>query len=200
MIIIAKGQFKPFNQYKICGDYTIIYLVKQDGRTFETYIDTEDLERIKALGVCWNAAWAKDIQDYYAKSCQYLGIFNGKPKYKIRYLHREIMNAPKGTTVDHKEHYEHSSLNNRKENLRLVERNNNSSNRSGANKNSSTGVRNVNYIEKLDEYWVQLMKKGERFKWIFPGDQFQEAVKFAEEKRKELFGNYAGNGQKLILH
>lgn len=38
------------------------------------------------------------------------------------------------------------------------------------------------------------MRKGERYKWIFPSNQFEEAVKFAEIKRQELFGDYAGNG------
>jgi len=38
------------------------------------------------------------------------------------------------------------------------------------------------------------MRKGERFRWIFPGSQFKEACDLAEKKRKELFGKFAGNG------
>lgn len=68
--------------------------------------------------------------------------------------------------VDHIKQEE--TLDNRSSNLRVVESAKNSSNRKGANKNSKTGVRNVNYIERLDEYWVQIMKNGERFRWVFP--------------------------------
>jgi hypothetical protein len=189
---------KDFNFYRIDGDIVYIELKNKKGIVLETLIDLEDLNRIKALGICWNAAWAKDIQDYYAKSCEYLGTKNGKPKYKIRYLHREIMNNPKNMTVDHKEHYIHSSLDNRKINLRIAGRNKNSSNRSGENKNSSTGVRNVHLITKYggkQVYKVQIMKKGISYRWEFKLDQFEEACEFAERKRKELFGEFAGNGE-----
>ena len=84
-----------------------------------------------------------------------------------------------------------------KENLRVVSNSKNLQHRSGANNNSKTGVRNVNLITKYkgkQEYWVQIMKNGERFKWEFGLDKFDEACIFAEEKRKELFGKYAGNG------
>jgi hypothetical protein len=38
------------------------------------------------------------------------------------------------------------------------------------------------------------MKDYKRYKWKFPLDQFDEACKFADEKRKELFGDFAGLG------
>lgn len=187
------GVKKEFNKYKIIDDITIIYLEKRSGEIFECLIDTEDLERIKSLNVHWHAAWDEDIQDYYCKSCEYLGIFNGKPKYKIRYIHREIMKATKGTYVDHIEHKKHSKLDNRKRNLRVTKATNNSTNRKGANKNSGTGVRNVNYGgNNKSEYWVQFCKEGERYKWVFPLDHFKEACEFAEKKRQELYGKYSG--------
>lgn len=43
-------------------------------------------------------------------------------------------------------------------------------------------------------YRVQMMRNGVRYKRDFTVDQFKEACEFAEKKRKEIFGEYAGNG------
>lgn len=101
------------------------------------------------------------------------------------------MNAKENEYVDH---INHDTMNNLKENLRVTTNSKNNQHRKGVNSNSSTGVRNVNYIKKNNEYWVQFSKNYERYKWVFPANQFEEACKFAEKKRKELFGEFAGNG------
>lgn len=100
------------------------------------------------------------------------------------------MDAKKDEVVDH---INHDTLDNRKCNLRITTNDKNVKNRKGANKNSKTGVRNVHWIESANEYWVQIMRKGISYKWTFSANQFEEACKFAEEKRKELFGEFAGN-------
>ena len=123
-----------------------------------------------------------------------MGMFDGKNKSKCILLHSMIMGVEKNTIIDHKNH---NPLDNRKKNLRIVEPSNNSANRKGANSNNKTGVRNVHLINRYGGkqiYMVQIMRKGERFSWEFELNQFDEACKFAEEKRKELFGKYAGNG------
>jgi hypothetical protein len=112
-------------------------------------------------------------------------------------LHNLIMNIDlsKGVVVDHKTH---NTLDDREENLRIITNADNSANRKGANLNCKTGVRNVHLITKYkgkQEYWVQIMKDGIRYKWEFPIDQFEEACKCAEDKRKELFGEFAGKGK-----
>ena len=79
--------------------------------------------------------------------------------------------------------------------VQITEHTNNSTNRKGVNKNNkSTGVRNVCWVERENLYVVQMMKKGERFRQSFPANQFKEACEFAKNKRRELFGTYAGNG------
>lgn len=187
-------RFKSFNKYKIVNDYVIIYFKrKKDGIELEGYIDLEDLPKFLEKDMPYSAVWMPNIQDYYAKATEYLGIIDGKPKYKIHHMHLDIMGDILGMKVDHIEHKLHSSLDNRRKNLRIVEGYKNSSNRKGANKNSKTGIRNVNYGSGQKEYWVQFCKEGERFKWVFPLDQFKEACEFAEIKRKELFGEFSGN-------
>jgi len=98
------------------------------------------------------------------------------------------MNAQKGQCVDH---VDHNTFDNRKSKLLISNDNLNLQNRKGANKNSGTGVRNVHLITKYgvkQEYWVQIMKNGEKFKWEFGLNEFDEACEFARQKRIELFG------------
>jgi hypothetical protein len=96
------------------------------------------------------------------------------------------------------DHINHDTLDNRKDNLRIITRSNNSANRKGANSNNkTTGVRNIHLVTRYGGkqlYLVQIMKKGKRYKWEFGLDEFDEACEFAEIKRKEIFGEYAGNG------
>jgi hypothetical protein len=137
------------------------------------------------MNIRWNAAWYSKINNYYAKACEYLEWNNGKPKYKIWYLHRIVTNAPKGSYVDH---INHNTLDNRKSNLRVTTQNINLQNRLGGNSNNKTGVRNVHWINREQKYFVQIMKDYKSYKWVFEADQFKEACEFAEKKRKELYG------------
>jgi len=91
---------------------------------------------------------------------------------------------------DYVDHINHKSLNNTKANLKVTTDQGNVVNRKGANKNSGTGVRNVNYGWERKEYVVQFMKSGIRYAWTFPLNKFEEACKFAKTKRKEIFKEF----------
>jgi len=180
------GVIKYLNEYITEGVITKLIITRGTGEKVIVLIDTEDLPRVRKHN--WSAGWRKDKDRYYIQFIDYYYDENGVYKGKTILLHKYIMEAyGKYRQVDHEDH---DSLNNKKENLRVVVAGNNSANRSGANKNNSTGVRNVCYIR--GKYLVQIMKSGERYKWEFESDQFEEACKFAEQMRKELFGKYAG--------
>jgi hypothetical protein len=91
----------------------------------------------------------------------------------------------------HVNHKDHNTLNNRKYNLEIVPCSINSQLRDKPNTNGQTGVRNVHLVTRYggkQEYWVQIMRNGEKFKWEFDLNQFDEACEFARQKRIELFG------------
>ena len=157
-------------------------------------VDLDDLDRLIKLDKHWMGHYNKKskLGKYYARTNISYRDEHGKYKQSTLYLSQFLLQY-KGSNK-YIDHHNHNSLDNRKENLFITEQTNNSTNRSGANKNNNTGVRNVSYMKKDNVYWVQIMKKGERFRWIFPVDQFQEACKFAKKKRKELFGEFAGKG------
>jgi hypothetical protein len=176
------------NDYIVNGDITTIIIKTRKGKIFHTYIDTEDLPKLIEYNLSWHIMYDTHTHEYYVKTS------NNKYKdlpYSLL-LHRFILDIyDTNIKVDHKSH---DQLDNRKENLRATSNDKNTQHRRGTNSNSSTGVRNVNKVRgyKKELYLVQFQKNGEKFKWEFSINQFEEACKFAEEKRKELFGEYAG--------
>ena len=181
-----------FNKYEIRGNITVVFIYHKNEK-YEVLIDTEDLHRLIEKDWRWHLVWEPTSKFFYVQTILY--YYNDKNEYKSRiiYLHRFLLNE-KDSKI-HVDHRNHDPLNNCKDNLRSTSVSKNAQNRKGSNKNSKTGVRNVNLITKYNrsqEYWVQIMKNGKRYKWEFEIDQFDEACKFAEEKRLELFKEFAG--------
>lgn len=101
---------------------------------------------------------------------------------------REHGFIPEGLRVDHACH-ERSCVN--VGHMRLATVQQNGSNRAGANRNSTTGVRNV-YPTAHGTYMASVRKGGRRYCKSFP--TIEEAAAHAAELRQELFGNYQGRG------
>lgn len=191
------GKVKNYNDYDVKGIVTTLTITKNTGEKIKVLIDTEDLNRV--LKYNWCAGWRKDKDRYYIQVTEHYYDNNGKYKGRTILLHKYIMEAY--GMYKQVDHINHDSLDNRKDNLRVVKAGNNSSNRKGANKNNATGVRNVNKIKKGKSfgYIVQITKEGIKHSKEFSLNQFDEACKYAEELRKELFGEYAGNGESDII-
>lgn len=181
---------KGFNPYKITGDTTIIYYTdKFDNIIMEGYVDTEDLPRLKEMNLRWTAGWAKKTKSYYSKAIEYYYDKDGKRRGRTYCLNRVIMNAPKGTYVDHRGH---NTLDDRKSNLRVTDNVKNSRNRKSKNSNNKSGYRNVSMRD--DKWWiVQLQIEGKNTCLKkFPLDQLEEAGIYAQKMREQYYGEYAG--------
>ena len=130
-------------------------------------LDDEDYERIEKdfKNLKWTVT--KNRNKLYAQK-----MVNGKNIY----LHRYIMNCPKGKYVDH---INHNTLDNRKQNLRIT---NNADNlRNGEIRvNNKTGVKGV-YFDKERKKYVARIKVN--YKGIFLGrfDTLEEAQKIRKE-------------------
>jgi len=158
----------------------------------EGYIDTEDLPRLIEQNLSWSAGWDDSIKDYYAKAIEYYKDENGKTRTKTHCLNREITNAPKGTYVDHIGHEEHSSLDNRKINLRVTDNPKNSRNRNGKNVNNTTGYRNVILDKDTNKYIIMLCVDNIRFRVGKLYTDVHEAGRDAEMYRKQYYKEFAG--------
>lgn len=182
------------NKFEIRGEVTAIFIKrKKDNIELETIVSTEDYyNKLKNLNVSWYSVWDDDILNYYIRCTIRNGKdSSGKTKYTMLYLHRYLMDAEDGIYIDH---YDHNSLNNTRENLRITKGEENAKNRKGKNKNNTTGYRNVQIDKRSGKYVVVLFVKGKiiRIKKLY--DNVDEAGKDAEKYRQQYYGEFAGIG------
>lgn len=151
-----------------------------------TIIDLEDLNRVINFPYTWFAKFNKSIDGYYAAASQYIPELK---RARPIHLHQFIMN----TTENNVDHINHNPLDNRKSNLRVITVEQNSRYRESRNKNNKSGYRNVCWNKSYNAWVVQLQVNGKSTILAkFPKDRLEEAGKFAEIKRKELYGEFAG--------
>jgi hypothetical protein len=125
------------NRYDIRGDEVVIYLDRRDGSVLETRISLSDFEHVNAFPGKWYAHLNKKRKWYVWANGK---DSDGKPI--TIHLHRYIMNPPEGLQVDH---FDGDSLNNTRQNLRIVTQSQNQQNRQSARRDSKTGIRGVSF-------------------------------------------------------
>lgn len=144
-------------------------------------VDDEDFEKFGHLS--WAAQYNKSNNSYYA-----FRTFDINKKRFKQYLHREIMAARKGQDVDHKDY---NTLNCQKYNLRICSHAQNMYNRSGPNKNSTSGIRGVHWNKEKRKWQAQIKVDG---KHMFLG-YFQDkimAYAASVKARAYYFGEFQG--------
>lgn len=179
------------NAYTINGDTTTFHIIRRNGDKFDVLIDTEDLHIFEELDLKIHVSKCPDIDGYYAEICQYLGTLNGKAKYKTLLVHRLVMKQT--LTINKVDHKSHTTLDNRKYNLRVTVQDKNLKNRSSKNSNNKSGYRNVFWSAK-DERWLVVLQVEGKSKCCgrFKLDKVNEAGALAEEMRQKYYGVFAG--------
>jgi hypothetical protein len=136
---------------RICAWPAVVYRLWKYGYTYRriylgqdewTIVDEEDYYRYGNIKWCLGGNERK----LYATG----GIKNEKGGARRVYLHREIMNPPKGLLVDHRNR---EPLDNRRSNLRFATHAENSCNRRKAKTKTSTRFIGL-YLEKQTKIWV----------------------------------------------
>lgn len=154
--------------YKIVDNYIEFKLYDKYKKEYICYIDATDIGLLdKGLFILFNK---KDTAFWIANN-------------KRQKLHRIILNCPKDKIIDH---INHNTLDNRRCNLRICTRAENNQNKKGANKNSSTGLRNVYYKKQNNKYFVKVCCGGiNYFSGYYPktDEGLQTAISKAEELR-----------------
>jgi hypothetical protein len=126
------------NDYEIRGDVTAIFIVRRDGTCLETLISTSDLEKVKSYPNTWCVKFDSHINSYYVTGM--LKKPNGK-NTTIR-LHRLILDTPREMVVDH---INHDTLNNTRENLRVITNKQNQQNKIIERTNTTSGIMDVTF-------------------------------------------------------
>jgi hypothetical protein len=139
-------------------------------------IDPEDLPII--LGRNWRLVRSKYQQGL-------IGYPKGGPKGQDEYLHRLIMNTPKGLDTDH---IDGNHLDNRKSNLRVCTKAQNQHNRHRAHGLSK--FKGVSWHTKTKKWQARVALNGKRIH-IGVFDSEIEAAKAYDQKARELYGDFA---------
>jgi hypothetical protein len=134
-----------YRRYKHGYDFRKIYL----GEGEWTILDQEDYYRYN----CFKWSVAGHDGKFYAIR----GIKTDRKKMKLQRLHREIVNAPQGLLVDHKNA---NSLDNRRDNLRLATYSQNRCNNITDKSKSSSQYRGVTFRKKSGRYNGQIGYQG----------------------------------------
>lgn len=163
------------NNFKILGETTEIYFQQHDGN-FKTLIDTEDLELVFSLNLKWFAGFNKNANARYVTTSKTIN----KKKTTIP-LHRLVMGSPKNMIIDH---INGNTLDNRKSNLRVVTKGQNSQNLKNERKNSVSGVRGVNW-HKTNKRWTANVRINGKRIYLGSYKAIEEAKKVVIEYRKK---------------
>jgi len=186
---------KGFNNYVIEGDVVRIFLRNRKSEVFETLISLCDLELIKSFNLSWHPKYIKSSDSYYARATQYLGMIEGKPKYKTLTMQSVILRIDYYNN-QRPDHVNGDTLDNRRCNLRITTQDENFKNRNGKNKNNTTGYRNVSYVK--GKYIVQLQIDGKNT-ILGKFEDVHEAGKHAEKMRNTYYGEFSGRNNRNDL-
>lgn len=174
------------NKFIKINDYYIIYCESRKKEVFEVFIDEDVFEKLKNSKYSIYAHWHRDSKGYYATITEYVN-HNVKQKYKSKVLHQMILPCPKGKMIDH---INNNRLDNRKINLRIVNKSNNLRNRKSKNSNNTSGYRNVTW---MGNHWrVQLQVNGKNKLFTEKFEDVHEAGAFAEKMRNKHYGKFSG--------
>ena len=171
---------KKYNTYDLSGEYGIGYTSKGE----EFYFDLEDYDKIK------NYCWRIDDNGYVMTDIRENGV------RCVVGIHRIITDCPNDLMPDHIGG-RHSKNDNRKSNLRIVTKQQNTMN-VPIRKNNVSGVTGVSFNRNWNKWVAQIVFNGENHQKGF--DNFEDAVNQRKEWENQYFGEYSyDNSQNEVI-
>lgn len=147
------------------------------GRSRVAWVDDEDYEWL----VQWQWSARRHKRRWYAT--RRTSRAGGRKSFTVQ-MHREIMRAPRGTDVHHRNG---NGLDNRKQNLRVCSRAENMQGYARKRQNASSRYRGVHFF-KRDQTWQAYIQVNGRFSHLGYFDSEEEAARARDEVAKALIG------------
>lgn len=131
----------------------------------------------------WHVVWEKCTQSYYAEAWLY------SPLRVREVMHRMVMGCKKrdGKLVDH---INGNTLDNRRENLRIVNHSQNAMNRKLESVNTSSGHRGVTFCKQTGK-WAAKISTQDRNIWLGRYSSRELAIAAVKQGLVDNFGEYA---------
>lgn len=169
----ASARMKKFNTYDLSGKYGIGYTSKGE----EFYFDLEDYDKIKKY------YWYKNDQGYVLAYTQ----------NKTLRMHKLFV---EGQYIDH---INSNTSDNRRSNLRVVNKSQNSMNR-GLQSNNASGATGV-YWHKQSSKWVAFIQINRKHIHLGSFENFEDAVKARKDGEEKYFGEFSyDNSQSYTIN
>jgi hypothetical protein len=167
------------NEYYIdTVDPVVLVYLKYKGETMSTVIDLEDFSLVNAYKNSWYVDYDRCTKGFYVVSKI---TVNGVRK-RIS-LHRYIMGLDDSKKVV--DHINHDTLDNRRENLRMVDHSINSLNPKGLRVNNKSGEKGVFWYSRYNKWCVQLTLNRKQ-KNLGYYESFEEAIKVRDAYAQPL--------------
>jgi hypothetical protein len=175
------GQSKPRPMLQQPNDLSVRLIPLTKGKV--AVVDAADYERLSQW--VWSASLCNGL--WYAQRSVCLGTVGGKKKYTSIFMHRFILDAPKGMKVDHRDG---DGLNNRRNtNLRLSTHGQNLCNH-GPNKTNTSGFKGVHW-DKVKEKWVAQIQVDGHMKYLGLFVNKSDAALAYKEAAAKYHGEFA---------
>jgi hypothetical protein len=143
--------------------------------------------QVDAADFDWLNQWKWSYRrDGYVVRAQHVGVFNGKQKQQMIRLHRFIMAAPEGMSVDH---VNGDGLDNRRCNLRICTHTQNHQNRKS--RVASTSIYKGVYWWKHRQCWIAKITVNGSPKTLGQYDNQEEAALAYNAAAIKYFGEFA---------
>ena len=140
-------------------------------------VDDEDFERLAEYK--WCAEWKPQRQVFVA--VRHAAISNNKI-----YMHRQIMDAPPGMLVDHRNH---KTLDNRRKNLRICTWSQNAAN-GRKQSHSSSRFKGVSWYKRFQKWRASIGKDGKDYNLGYFTDE-EDAARAYNKAALAHFGEFA---------
>ena len=168
---INKGE----HEFIIKEDYAIMILYdKYDMKISETFIDIEDIDRVKQY------SWGLNTQGRHTHYCK---------SNNVGPLHRFLLNVTNSNLVV--DHINHNGLDNRKCNLRICTNQQNICN-CKIPKNNKSGCKGVYWSQDKQKWTVQVTTNN-KTTYIGRYDNLEDAIKARKEASRKYYGEYAND-------